>query len=60
MNTTPNPPFRITIEHWDEKLTIELDRSDVSFDEYVEMLRKLSSAVFTTGTHVKDFFEGVR
>ena len=52
-----NKPFRITIEHWDEKLTVELDRSDITFDEYIEMFRRISNAVFPPGT-VNEFFEG--
>lgn len=40
-----NKPFKITVEHWDEKITIEKDHSDISFDEYIEMLRTLSRGV---------------
>ena len=40
-----NKPFKITVEHWDEKITIEKDYSDISFEEYVEMLRTLSRGV---------------
>lgn len=53
-----NTPFRITIEHWDEKLTIEKDHSDITFDDYIEMVRSISNAIFTTGT-VNEFFEGL-
>jgi len=40
-----NKPFRITVEHWGEKITVEKDHSDVTFDEYIEMLRALSRGV---------------
>ena len=40
-----NKPFRVTVEHWDEKITVEKDYSDITFDEYVEMLRTLSRGV---------------
>ena len=40
-----NKPFKITVEHWDEKITIEKDHSDISFEDYVEMLRTLSRGV---------------
>ena len=40
-----NKPFKITVEHWDEKITVEKDHSDISFDEYIEMLRTLSRGV---------------
>ena len=40
-----NKPFKVTVEHWDEKITIEKDHSDITFDEFVEMLRTLSRGV---------------
>jgi len=40
-----NKPFKISVEHWDEKITVEKDRSDITFDEFVEMLRTLSRGV---------------
>ena len=43
--TLDNKPFKITVEHWDEKITIEKDHSDISFEDYVEMLRTLSRGV---------------
>ena len=32
-----NKPFKISVEHWDEKITIEKDYSDVTFDEYINV-----------------------
>lgn len=40
-----NKPFKITVKHWDEKISIEKDHSDITFEEYVEMLRTLSRGV---------------
>jgi len=40
-----NKPFKISVEHWGEKITVEKDYSDVTFDEYIEMLRTLSRGV---------------
>ena len=40
-----NKPFKISVEHWDEKIKVEKDRSDITFDEFVEMLRTLSRGV---------------
>ena len=39
-------PFRITVEHYDEKITVEINHSDVSFDDYMEAVRKITIAVF--------------
>lgn len=38
-------PFRITVEHYDSKYVIEKDRSDVDYDEYVEMLNAITASV---------------
>lgn len=40
-----NTPFKISVEHWDEKITVEKDHSDITFDEYIEMLKTLSRGV---------------
>ena len=40
-----NKPFKISVEHWGEKITVEKDHSDVTFDEFVDMLRALSRGV---------------
>jgi hypothetical protein len=40
-----NKPFKISVEHWGEKITVEKDHSDITFDEYIEMLRALSRGV---------------
>lgn len=33
-----NKPFRVTIEHYDEKIVIEKNRSDIDANELREML----------------------
>tara|TARA_Y100000385_G_C12511904_1_gene391663 strand:+ start:172 stop:345 length:174 start_codon:yes stop_codon:yes gene_type:complete len=40
-----NKPFKISVEHWGEKITVEKDHSDVTWDEFVDMLRALSRGV---------------
>jgi len=39
--------MKITIEHYDNKYTIEKDHDDVLFDEYMDMLKKMTSFVYT-------------
>ena len=51
-----NGPFKISVEHWDEKITVEKDHSDITFDEYVEMLRTLSRAVGWGVDDINDLF----
>jgi hypothetical protein len=51
-----NTPFKISVEHWDEKITIEKDHSDITFEEYVEMLRTLSRGVGWGRDDINDLF----
>ena len=51
-----NPPFKITVKHWGEKITIEKDHSDITFDEYVEMLRTLSRGVGFAQESIDELF----
>ena len=34
-------PFRITIEHYDQKISVEVDHSDVSLPEVAELLEQV-------------------
>ena len=34
-------PFRITIEHWDQKVSVEVDHSEVSIEEVFDMLQQV-------------------
>ena len=51
-----NGPFKISVEHWDTKLTVEKDHSDITFEEYVELLRDLSRAVGWGIDDINDLF----
>jgi len=51
-----NKPFKITVEHWDRKLTVEKDHSDITFDEYVDLLKDLSRAVGWGGDDINELF----
>lgn len=37
-------PYRITIEQYEYKHSVEVDHSDISFTEYIDLLRKISLA----------------
>ena len=51
-----NPPFKISIEHWDAKITIEKNHSDITWDEYVELLRDISKAAGWDGESIDELF----
>jgi len=50
-------PFRITIEHYDKKVSIEVDHSDVSMDDLWDMLRQITLAVGYHPETVKEYFD---
>ena len=39
--------FKITLQAYDEKFSIEKDYPDVTFDDYMEMVRKISIAMYS-------------
>jgi len=51
-----NKPFRVTVEHWDGKITVEKDYSDITFDEFVEMLRTISRGVGYSQEDIDELF----
>ena len=51
-----NGPFKISVEHWDTKVTIEKDHSDITWDEYVELLKDISRATGWSDEQVYDLF----
>ena len=50
-------PYRITIEQYEYKYSVEVDHSDISFTEYVELLRKITLAASWNTNQVKEFFD---
>ena len=53
-----NRPFKISVEHWDEKITVEKDHSDITFEEYIEILRTLSRGIGFGQDDIDDIFGG--
>ena len=51
-----NKPFRITLEHWDEKIVIERSTSDIDSTELKEILMKLCMAAGWSEDNVKNIF----
>ena len=56
MAKTDNPPFKVSVEHWDRKLTAEMPHSDITWDEYVELLRDVSRAAGWRDEDVNELF----
>ena len=51
-----NTPFKISVEHWDIKLTAEMKRSDITWDEYVELLKDVSRAAGWRDEDINELF----
>jgi len=51
-----NTPFKLSVKHWGTKITISKDRSDLHFEEYVEMLRELSRAIGWSEKDINELF----
>jgi hypothetical protein len=51
-------PYRITIEQYEYKYSVEVDHSDIDFTEYVELLRQLSLGASWNIKTVDEFFYG--
>lgn len=51
-----NTPFKLSVKHWDRKITVEMDHSDITWDEYVELLRELSRAAGWDDESIQELF----
>jgi len=49
--------MKITVEHYDEKVSIETNHDDVTFDEFMELIRKVAHGVGYNDTTIKEWFE---
>ncbi len=49
--------MKITVEHYDEKVSIERKNDDVSFDEFMELVRKVAHGVGYADKTIDEWFE---
>ena len=54
---TGKQPYRITIEQNQYKYSVEVDHSDISFTEYIELLKQITLAAGWDTDEVDDFFQ---
>ena len=50
-------PYRITIEQYEYKYSVELDHSDIDFTEYIALLRQITLAASWGTEAVNEFFD---
>lgn len=52
-----NKPFRITIEHWDQKVISEVNRSDLTLKEVIQMFERLLLAAGFSQEQIEKYYE---
>ena len=50
-------PYKITIETYKYKYSVEVDHSDITFTEYVDLLRQITLAAGWGTDAVEEFFD---
>jgi len=48
--------MKITVEHYDQKTSIEVERNDLTVDEYMELVRRISVSIYSESL-LKDWFD---
>ena len=48
--------MKITVEHYDEKASIETDHDDVTFEEFMELVRKVAHGVGYHSELIEEWF----
>lgn len=48
--------MKIKVEHYDEKISVETKHDDVTFDEFMELVRKVSHAVGYSHVTINEWF----
>lgn len=51
-------PYRITIEQYEYKYTVEVDHSDITYTEYIDLLKQISLAAGWGYEAVDEVFGG--
>ena len=50
-------PYKITIEQYEYKYSVQVDHSDIDFAEYIELLRQISLAAGWNTNTIEEFFD---
>ena len=49
--------MKITVEHYDDKVSIETKHDDLSFDEFMELVRKVAHGVGYGDKTITEWFK---
>jgi hypothetical protein len=50
-------PFKLTVKHWDIKISIEKDNSDLTMEELHEMFLSMLKAIGYSSETIKEFYD---
>ena len=48
--------MKITVEHYDEKVSVETKHDDLTFEDFMELVRKVSHTVGYSATTINEWF----
>jgi hypothetical protein len=48
--------MKITVEHYDEKVSIETEKDDLNFEDFTELLRRIAVGMGYPAITVDEFF----
>ena len=48
--------MKITVEHYDEKVSIERENDDLDFNEFMQLVRKVAHGVGYSGETIDEWF----
>ena len=49
--------MKITVEHYDEKVSIERENDDLSFTEFMELVKKIAHGVGYADETINEWFD---
>ena len=52
--------MKITVEHYDEKVSIETQHDDLTFKDFMELVRKIAHGVGYADKTIDEWFENER
>ena len=52
--------MKITVEHYDEKVSIERENDDLDFNEFMQLVRKVAHGVGYSGETIDEWFNQER
>ena len=49
--------MKITVEHYDQKISVETDHDDLTFNEFMDLIEKLSYSLGYSVDTIKEWFK---